>query len=65
MGAYGIDLGSFTPFLYAFREREEEDFTGSTNSARLTYFYVTIGGDDDPPDGWIASNASGCLDESP
>ena len=22
MGAYGLDLGSFSPFLYAFRERE-------------------------------------------
>ncbi|MFO0935424.1 MAG: NADH-quinone oxidoreductase subunit D [Gemmataceae bacterium] len=55
MGAYGLDLGSFSPFLYAFREREHildlfEDLCG----ARLTYSYVTIGGvHDDLPEGWI------------
>lgn len=55
MGAYGLDLGSFSPFLYAFREREHildlfEDVCG----ARLTYSYITIGGvHDDLPDGWI------------
>ena len=54
MGAYGLDLGSFSPFLYAFREREQildlfEDVCG----ARLTYSYVTIGGvHDDLPTGW-------------
>lgn len=54
MGAYGLDLGSFTPFLYAFREREKilslfEQLCG----ARLTYSYITIGGvHDDLPDGW-------------
>src|SRR5471030_2705574 len=56
MGAYGLDLGSFSPFLYAFREREHildlfEDVCG----ARLTYSYITIGGvHDDLPPGWIA-----------
>jgi NADH-quinone oxidoreductase subunit D len=55
MGAYGLDLGSFSPFLYAFREREQildlfEDVCG----ARLTYSYVTIGGvHDDLPPGWV------------
>ena len=45
----------FSPFLYAFREREHildlfEDVCG----ARLTYSYVTIGGvHDDLPEGWI------------
>jgi NADH-quinone oxidoreductase subunit D len=54
MGAYGLDLGSFSPFLYAFREREHildlfEDVCG----ARLTYSYITIGGaHDDLPTGW-------------
>ena len=54
MGAYGLDLGSFSPFLYAFREREHildlfEDVCG----ARLTYSYLTIGGaHDDLPPGW-------------
>jgi NADH-quinone oxidoreductase subunit D len=55
MGAYGLDLGTFSPFLYAFREREMildlfEDVCG----ARLTYSYITIGGvHDDLPDGWV------------
>lgn len=54
MGAYGLDLGSFSPFLYAFREREHildlfEDVCG----ARLTYSYFTVGGaHDDLPAGW-------------
>jgi len=55
MGAYGLDLGTFSPFLYAFREREHildlfEDVCG----ARLTYSYLTIGGaHDDLPVGWV------------
>ncbi len=55
MGAYGLDLGSFSPFLYAFREREHildlfEDLCG----ARLTYSYITIGGvHDDLPPGFV------------
>ncbi len=55
MGAYGLDLGSFSPFLYAFREREHildlfEDVCG----ARLTYSYLTIGGaHDDLPAGFL------------
>jgi NADH-quinone oxidoreductase subunit D len=55
MGAYGLDLGSISPFLYAFREREHildlfEDVCG----ARLTYSYLTIGGaHDDLPAGWL------------
>ena len=54
MGAYGLDLGSISPFMYAFREREHildlfEDVCG----ARLTYSYLTIGGaHDDLPPGW-------------
>ncbi len=44
-GTYGMDLGAFTPFLYAFRDRERllllfEKVCG----ARLTYNYVRIGG---------------------
>jgi NADH-quinone oxidoreductase subunit D len=56
MGAYGLDLGSISPFLYAFREREHildlfEDVCG----ARLTYSYLTIGGaHDDLPAGWTS-----------
>ncbi len=54
MGAYGLDLGTFSPFLYAFREREKilnlfEEACG----ARLTYSYLTPGGATaDLPKGW-------------
>jgi NADH-quinone oxidoreductase subunit D len=45
MGAYGLDLGAFTPFLYAFREREFIlDLFEAACGARLTYSYATIGG---------------------
>jgi NADH-quinone oxidoreductase subunit D len=55
MGAYGLDLGTFSPFLYAFREREMIlDLFEEVCGARLTYSYITIGGvHDDLPDGWI------------
>ena len=44
-GTYGMDIGAFTPFLYAFRDREKilllfEKICG----ARLTYNYIRIGG---------------------
>jgi len=55
MGAYGLDLGTFSPFLYAFREREMIlDLFEEVCGARLTYSYITIGGvHDDLPDGWL------------
>src|SRR5205814_7092395 len=55
MGAYGLDLGTFSPFLYAFREREQIlDLFEEVCGARLTYSYVTIGGvHDDLPPGWV------------
>jgi len=55
MGCYGLDLGSFTPFTYAFREREMilnlfEEACG----ARLTLSYITVGGlTADIPSGWL------------
>jgi NADH-quinone oxidoreductase subunit D len=54
MGTYGLDLGTFSPFLYAFREREMIlDLFEEVCGARLTYSYVTIGGvHDDLPEGW-------------
>lgn len=54
MGAYGLDLGTFSPFLYAFREREMIlDLFEEVCGARLTYSYITIGGvHDDLLDGW-------------
>lgn len=55
MGAYGLDLGSFTPFLYAFREREKIlDLFEEVCGARLTYSYLTVGGATaDLPRGWL------------
>jgi len=45
MGAYGLDLGTFSPFLYAFREREKLlDLFEEVCGARLTYSYITVGG---------------------
>jgi NADH-quinone oxidoreductase subunit D len=45
MGAYGLDLGTFSPFLYAFREREIIlDLFEEVCGARLTYSYITVGG---------------------
>jgi NADH-quinone oxidoreductase subunit D len=54
MGAYGLDLGSFSPFLYAFRERERIlDLFEEACGARLTYSYLTVGGATaDLPPGW-------------
>ncbi|HVS38349.1 MAG TPA: NADH-quinone oxidoreductase subunit D [Gemmataceae bacterium] len=54
MGAYGLDLGTFSPFLYAFREREMIlDLFEEVCGARLTYSYLTVGGaHDDLPEGW-------------
>lgn len=55
IGTYGLDLGAFTPFLYAFREREWIlDMFESACGARLTYSYITVGGvTDDLPDKFI------------
>jgi len=56
MGAYGLDLGTISPFLYAFREREHVlDLFEDVCGARLTYSYLTIGGaHDDLPEAWTA-----------
>lgn len=55
MGAYGLDLGTFSPFLYAFREREKIlDLFEEVCGARLTYSYITVGGATaDLPRGWL------------
>ncbi len=57
MGAYGLDLGTFSPFLYAFREREMIlDLFEEACGARLTYSYLTVGGATaDLPAGWLQS----------
>ena len=57
LGTTAIDVGAFTPFLYAFQERERiyglyESFTG----ARITTSATRIGGMmADLPDGWVES----------
>src|SRR5476649_2589740 len=54
LGAYGIDVGAWTVFLYSFTEREKlyklfEELTG----ARFTTSYTRIGGVmRDVPEGW-------------
>jgi len=54
LGAYGIDVGAWTVFLYSFTEREKlyklfEELTG----ARFTTSYSRIGGlARDVPEGW-------------
>lgn len=55
-GTYGIDIGAFTPFLYAFREREMVlDLFEMLCGARLTYNYIRLGGVmTDPSPEWFA-----------
>ncbi|MEO2006595.1 MAG: NADH-quinone oxidoreductase subunit D, partial [Candidatus Poribacteria bacterium] len=44
-GTYGMDLGAFTPFLYAFRDREQIlEFFEELSGARLLYNYIRVGG---------------------
>ncbi len=44
-GAYLLDLGAFTPFLYAFDDREEVlSILGEVSGSRLTYSYCRFGG---------------------
>jgi NADH-quinone oxidoreductase subunit D len=63
-GSYALDIGAWTPLLYAFRERELilklfEDVCG----ARMTFNYIRIGGvRNDLPAGWVAKCRS-FLDE--
>ena len=64
MGAYGLDLGTFSPFLYAFREREKIlDLFEEACGARLTTSYLTPGGATaDLPNGWL-EKCSAFLDQ--
>lgn len=44
-GTYGMDMGAFTPFLYAFREREYIlDLFEQMCGARLTLSFINVGG---------------------
>ena len=45
IGTYGLDIGAFTPFLYAFRDREKIlSLFEMTCGARLLYNYIWVGG---------------------
>ncbi len=45
IGTFGLDVGSFTPFLFCFRDREMIlDLFEMTCGARLLYNYLWIGG---------------------
>lgn len=54
-GCMGLETGAFTPFLYAFREREVIlDLFELVCGQRLTYNYVRIGGAKaDLPEGFV------------
>ncbi|HSY52904.1 MAG TPA: NADH dehydrogenase (quinone) subunit D [Opitutaceae bacterium] len=62
LGAYGIDVGAWSVFLYSFTEREKlyklfEELTG----ARFTTSYTRIGGvARDVPEGWVGRVAAFC-----
>lgn len=62
LGAYGIDVGAWSVFLYAFEEREKlyklfEELTG----ARFTTSYTRIGGvARDVPEGWTGRVEAFC-----
>ena len=55
VGTYGLDIGTFTPFLYCFHEREKIlDLFEAVCGARLTYNYYRIGGlANDLPEGFV------------
>ena len=63
LGAYGIDVGAWTVFLYSFTEREKlyrlfEELTG----ARFTTSYTRIGGlQRDVPPGWTEKVDAFCV----
>jgi NADH-quinone oxidoreductase subunit D len=55
MGTYLLDVGAMSPFLYAFRDREEIlNLFNELCGARITYNYMRVGGVKwDAPPGWI------------
>ena len=57
-GTFGVDMGAFTPFLYAFREREMVmDLFEMLCGGRLLHSYVRVGGvAADLPPGWDAKS---------
>lgn len=55
IGTFGLDVGAFTPFLWAFRDRERiMDLFEWISGARLLYNYIWVGGlAREMPDGWL------------
>ncbi|MBO46716.1 MAG: NADH-quinone oxidoreductase subunit NuoD [Planctomycetes bacterium] len=55
VGTYGLDVGAFTPFFYALREREMLlEIFERICGARLTYTFIRPGGVmNDAPEGWF------------
>lgn len=54
IGTFGLDVGAFTPFLWAFRDRERIlDLLEWISGARMLYNYIWVGGlARDMPEGW-------------
>ncbi len=55
IGTFGLDVGAFTPFLWAFRDREKIlDLLEWISGARFLYNYIWVGGlAREMPDGWL------------
>ena len=66
-GTFGLDVGAFTPFLYAWRDREMIlNMFEYVCGARLTYNYVKVGGvwkDVDKKFGEMVNNFLNLFDE--
>lgn len=64
IGTFGIDMGAFTPFLHAFRDREKIlDLFEMTCGARLLYNYMMIGGlSHDLPPQFIEKTKQFCVE---
>src|SRR5678810_375990 len=60
LGTTCIDIGAFTPFLWAFQERENiYNFIEAWVGARLTPTITRVGGlAADVPDGWVEGVAA-------
>ena len=54
-GTFGLDLGAFTPFMYAFRERETGySLMEKATGARMLYGYNRVGGlRNDVSEAWL------------
>jgi NADH-quinone oxidoreductase subunit D len=55
IGTFGLDVGAFTPFLWAFRDREKIlDLLEWISGARMLYNYIWVGGvAREMPNGWL------------